>query len=75
MVINPFTTGNSFLGTKLLGFSIGRGSGAPKGLVPTLRDRPRNAQEEEKKTFFFDPPAGGGVRVEGGVVWCDVCAG
>ena len=30
--INPFTTGNPFLGTKLLGFSIGRGSGALKGL-------------------------------------------
>ena len=27
----PFTTGNPFLGTKLLGFSIGSGSGAPKG--------------------------------------------
>ena len=31
-VLNPFTTGNPFLATKLLGFSIGRGSGAPKGL-------------------------------------------
>ena len=30
--INPCTTGNPFLGTKLLGFSIGRGSGALKGL-------------------------------------------
>ena len=30
--INPFTTGNPFLGAKLLGFSIGRGSGALKGL-------------------------------------------
>ena len=29
---SPFTTGNPFLGTKLLGFSIGRGSGALKGL-------------------------------------------
>ena len=29
---NPFTTGNPFLGTKLLEFSIGRGSGALKGL-------------------------------------------
>ena len=28
----PFTTGNPFLGTNLLGFSIGRGSGALKGL-------------------------------------------
>ena len=26
--LSPFTTGNSFWGTKLLGFSIGRGSGA-----------------------------------------------
>ena len=31
--LNPFTTGNPFLGTKLLGFSIGRGSGALKGLT------------------------------------------
>ena len=30
--LNPFTTGKPFLGTKLLGFSIGRGSGALKGL-------------------------------------------
>ena len=30
-MLNPFTTGNPFLGTILLGFSIGRGSGAPKG--------------------------------------------
>ena len=29
--LNPFTTGNPFLGAKLLGFSIGRGSGALKG--------------------------------------------
>ena len=29
--VNPFTNGNPFLGTKLLGFSIGRGSGALKG--------------------------------------------
>ena len=28
----PFTTGNPFLGTKLLAYSIGRGSGALKGL-------------------------------------------
>ena len=31
-LLNPFTTGNPFLGSKLLGFSIGRGSGTPKGL-------------------------------------------
>ena len=31
--INLYTTGNPFLGTKLLGFSIGRGSGALKGLT------------------------------------------
>ena len=30
--LNAFTTGNPFLGTKLLGFSTGRGSGALKGL-------------------------------------------
>ena len=34
-LLNPFTTGNPFLGTKLLGFSIGRGSGALKGLTPS----------------------------------------
>ena len=28
-----FTTGSPFLGTKLLRFSMGRGSGAPKGLI------------------------------------------
>ena len=32
-----FTTGNPFLGTKLLGFSMGRGSGALNGLI--LRPR------------------------------------
>ena len=32
-VLNPFTTGNPFWGTKLLGFSIGRGSGALEGLA------------------------------------------
>ena len=31
-MFNPFTTGNPFLGTKLLGFSVGRGSGALEGL-------------------------------------------
>ena len=35
--LNPLTTGNPFLGTKLLGFSIGRGSGALKGLRPLPR--------------------------------------
>ena len=30
--LNPFETGNPFLGTKLPGFSIGRGLGALKGL-------------------------------------------
>ena len=29
--VHPFTTGNPFLGTKLLGFSIGRGSGFQRG--------------------------------------------
>ena len=32
--LNPFTTGNPFFGTKLLGFSVGRGLGALKGLRP-----------------------------------------
>ena len=31
--LNPFTTGNPFFGTKSLGFSIGRGLGALKGLM------------------------------------------
>ena len=31
--VNPFTTGNPFLGTKLLGFSLGRGSGAQQGIT------------------------------------------
>ena len=35
-LFNPFTTGNLFLGTKLLGCSIGRGSGALKGLSQEL---------------------------------------
>ena len=30
--LNPFTTLNPFLGPVLLGFRIGRGSGAPQGL-------------------------------------------
>ena len=35
-LFNPLTIGNPFWGTKLLGFSIGRGSGALKGLsAPT----------------------------------------
>ena len=33
VTLTPFTTGNPFLGTKLLGFSIGRGLGALKGLM------------------------------------------
>ena len=33
---HAFTTGNPSLGTKLLGFSIGRGLGALKGLTRTL---------------------------------------
>ena len=50
--VNPFTTENPFLGTKLLGFSIGRGSGAPKGLKSfqsRLDELPRNPC----KTCFF----------------------
>ena len=34
--VNLFTTGNPFLGTKLLGFSTGRGSGALKGLMSSI---------------------------------------
>ena len=33
--VNPVPTGNPFLGTKVLGLSIGRGSGASKGLTPS----------------------------------------
>ena len=41
--LNPFTTGNPFLGTKLLGFRIGRGVGALKGLSsPKLRNPRKN---------------------------------
>ena len=36
--LNPFTTGNPFLGTKSLGFSIGRDSGALKGLTQNRRN-------------------------------------
>ena len=32
--LNPFTTGNPFLGTKLLAISIGRGWGLYKGVKP-----------------------------------------
>ena len=35
-LLNPFTTENPFLGTKLLEFNIGRGSGALKGLKGVL---------------------------------------
>ena len=38
--VNPFTTGNPFLATILLEFSIGRGSGALKGLTgPVIRKK------------------------------------
>ena len=43
-LLNPFTTGNPFLGTKLLRFSIGRGSGTVKGLTP---------QNRRKYAIFF----------------------
>ena len=36
VAVNLFTTGNPFWGTKTLGFSIGRGSGALKGLRLTV---------------------------------------
>ena len=36
--LNPFTTGNPFLGTKLLGFSMGKGSGALKGLTSQIEE-------------------------------------
>ena len=37
LLINPFTTGNPLLGTTLLWFSIGRASGALKGLSRNRR--------------------------------------
>ena len=37
-VLTPFTTGNPFVGTKLLGFRIGRGSGALKGLSSQIEE-------------------------------------
>ena len=37
-LLKPFTNGNPFLGTKLLGLSIGRGSGALKGLTQNRRN-------------------------------------
>ena len=36
--LNPFTTGHPFVGTKLLGFSIVRGSGALKGLSSHIEE-------------------------------------
>ena len=47
-VLNPFITGNPFWGTKLLGFSMWRGSGALKGLT----------QNRRKFVFFFLPDSG-----------------
>ena len=38
--LNPFSTGNPFLGTTSLGFSIGRGSGALRGLTEGARLAP-----------------------------------
>ena len=36
--LNPFATGNPFLGTKFLEFSVGRGSGALKGLSSRIEE-------------------------------------
>ena len=63
-LLNPFTTGNPFLGTKFVGFSIGRGSGALKGLMLLLSSTGRSpflaflqAQEAgwrlNRPTLFF----------------------
>ena len=41
-LLNPFTTGNPFLGTKLLGFSIGRISGGSKGVDPKSSGKKKN---------------------------------
>ena len=42
----PFTPGNPFLGTNLLGFNVGRGSGVMKGFTRNRR----------KSFIFFFPP-------------------
>ena len=45
--LNPLTTGNPFLGTKLLGVSIGRGLGALKG----SRQPPHSEHISAKKRY------------------------
>ena len=64
MGVNPFTTGNPFLGTKLLGFSIGRGSGAPKGL--SLQQPHRTTTSPYEYTTVHQPYTGAPIlRAEG----------
>ena len=53
--VNPFTTGNPFLATKLLGFSTGRGSGALKGL-----NTASSCAERSALGSFHDRGGGGG---------------
>ena len=50
LLFNPFTTGNPFLGTKLLGLSIWRGSGALKGLRIYLWYSPGCCQDQHNST-------------------------
>ena len=46
---NPFTTGNPYWGTNLLGFSIGRGSGALKGLSFVFPHPPEDSKKKRKR--------------------------
>ena len=49
--LNPFTTGNPFSGTKLLGFSIGRGSGALKGVNDTTGLRGLRKADDRRQKY------------------------
>ena len=61
-MVNPITTGNPILGTKLLGFSIGRGLGALKGLkwrrntVKMAKKRGRHVQQLRCEFQFYTVP-------------------
>ena len=49
---NPFTTGNPFWGTKLLGLTRGRGSGALKGSSVLITGGPLILQRSNSSTSF-----------------------
>ena len=46
--LNPFTTENPFLGKTILGFSIGRSSGALKGLSFVLPHPPKDETKKKR---------------------------